>query len=169
MSNLATLRPQPFSPGNDPRRIIPNNTGKRYEHSAEYILRKLLSNSGGKVDGVDASRFDVALFLLIKDAMDTNLAPIDRHRAVNTILDRIEGKALQRNELSRSIEHNVTGKRLAELSIEELNALVANADRYLEAPDGTIIEVEYEETAGDGATRKSIAQSNPDEKISNDW
>lgn len=141
-ASLANLRPQPFQPGFDPRRA--NNAGMQYEHSAEFILRKLLAKTGGKVDGVDASRFDVTLFLLIKDAMDTNLAPIDRHRAVNTILDRIEGKPLQRQELSGSLNHNVTGKRLADLSIEELTEIQQNPTRYLKAPDGTIIEAEYE-------------------------
>ncbi len=114
----------PFAKGYDPRRVIPNTTGMKYRPSAKRILKKLLDERTEEIDGIEATRLEKALYLAIKDSLDTGLDPIDRHRGLNIILDRTEGKPTQRVQQSGTIKHEFTGRPINEIPQDEWLSLL---------------------------------------------
>lgn len=120
----------------------PNNTGKEYKHSSDYIFKKYLQKKGDTVDGEEATRFDMSLFLIIRDAMDKTLAPVDRHRAINIILDRLEGKAVQPSDIKVRGAIDLTVTNVAEMSNAQLEAMMS--EKYKRLEDGSIVEVDFE-------------------------
>jgi hypothetical protein len=114
-------------------------------------IRRFLNEDVGSflLDGMPINREDRMLMQAIEDA-EMATEPIDRHRALNIVLDRLYGKAVQPtdNKYSGSLDlhHTFTGKRWEELSKDELTHVIANPDKYREQ-DGMLLaipEAEYE-------------------------
>ncbi len=138
----------------------PNNTGKKYEHTSAYILRKYLTEPGATIGGKQVSRFDGMLYKLIADGIDAG-EPIDRHRAVNMILDRLEGKPLARSEIAMDVNLNIIGKLAEEMSREEQAHVLAHPEEYDMGPDFRIFRKAVEAIPAEFTDLES-GESEPD-------
>lgn len=136
----------PFKKGYDPRRVIPNNTGKTLRPNAKKILRQLLAEGGEKINERDATRGERILYLAVVDALNEDLAPIDRHRALNIILDRTEGKPIQAVKQTGAVSLNIIGRHIADLSPEEWEqAKGLLRERRGKIVNDMLVEAEFED------------------------
>lgn len=107
----------------NPRDIYPNH--RERGPSFETQLERIANMRGGEVDDGDGKvKLNLeahAWYKLLRDSRnDKDFDLVQRANALAKFSDRLHGKPLQRNEVSGSLDHNVTGKRLAEIRDEEL-------------------------------------------------
>ncbi len=150
----AQLIPTQYTPGYDPRRVIPNNTGKTLKPSFRGTLRKIADLPGGAVQLSEQEQLVLGkeawgYYKLLRDATDENCTPEQRRAALTAFSDRLHGKPLQSLKQSGSVQHTFTGRRLADIPDEEWPAIEDGlaTKRLLLQGNEVIINAEFEEVA----------------------
>ncbi len=143
-NSLANLRPLPREQW---------HKGKK--PTLKTKIRRFLNEEVGSylIDGLPINREDRILLRAIEDA-ENAAEPIDRHRAIGIVLDRLYGKPVMPIKQSGAVAVNITGIRVSEASAEQraaIRAKIIAEEGYL-LPDGAYKDyepAEFEEMPND--------------------
>ncbi|MDE2019560.1 MAG: hypothetical protein KGJ13_04395 [Patescibacteria group bacterium] len=141
----------PLQRGQNPRLVLPNH--KERGASFETQLERIANMRGGEVDGGDGKvtlNLEAhAWYKLLRDSRnDKDFDLVQRANALAKFSDRLHGKPLQRQELSGSLDHNLTGF-IAFADIKDFAAMkqAVAEGRYLPHEDGLIPNPDFKELA----------------------
>jgi hypothetical protein len=77
---------------------VRNPKGGKKGPSFKKIMRKMLAHTTD-MEGVKMTKKEKSVLLLIGDAIDEDLDPIVRMKALTTIMDRVEGQSKTKSEV----------------------------------------------------------------------